>query len=166
MQSVKVIYGSSTGSTQNAALAIALALNGTAINISDAQPEDFQADLLILGTSTWGWGELQDDWLSGINKLDALDLNGKKVAVFGLGDQEGFADTFVAGMKILADKLAECGAIRVGETSAKGYSCTSCDAIQDGKFCGLALDDTNQPEKTASRISLWAEALKKEGLEA
>ncbi|MDO4584860.1 MAG: flavodoxin [Planctomycetia bacterium] len=159
MQNVKVIYGSTTGCTQSAAEAIAQAFGTEAINIADAKTEDFQADLLILGTSTWGFGELQDDWLSGINKLDQVDLSGKKAAVFGLGDQEGFADSFVDGIKVLADKLKERGAEIVGETSTEGYTYTSSMAACDGKFCGLALDDSNQSDRTSQRISQWVEAL-------
>ena len=63
-QSIKVIYGSTTGNTQRAAEAIAAGLGGTAVSAADAVPDDFKADLLILGSSTWGCGELQDDWQS------------------------------------------------------------------------------------------------------
>ena len=37
--------------------------------------------------------------------MDDLDLSGKKVAVFGLGDQEAYPDTFVDGLGILANKV-------------------------------------------------------------
>ena len=62
---ITVIYGSSTGNTEHAAQAIAGKLGGRAVNIRNASAADFQADLLILGTSTWGCGELQDDWIAG-----------------------------------------------------------------------------------------------------
>ena len=61
MADVKVIYGSSTGNTENAAQQIAGAFGTVAVNIAKAAAEDFDAPLLILGTSTWGLGELQDD---------------------------------------------------------------------------------------------------------
>ena len=32
-------------------------------------------------------------------------------------------------------------------------------AVCDGRFCGLALDDDNQAELTASRIRRWCEQL-------
>ena len=119
MANVKVIYGSSTGNTESAAAVIAGAFGTEAINITNAKPEDFEAGLLILGSSTWGLGELQDDWATGIAMLDGIDLTGRKVAVFGLGDQSGFGDTFVDAMGILANKAKERGAVLVGETSQK-----------------------------------------------
>ena len=63
-QSIKVIYGSTTGNTQRAAEAIAAGLGGTAVSAADAVPDDFKADLLILGSSTWGCGELQEQTAS------------------------------------------------------------------------------------------------------
>ncbi len=160
MAVVKVIYGSSTGNTESAATVIAGAFGTEAVSIANAKPEDFEADLLILGSSTWGLGELQDDWASGIAMLDGIDLTGKKVAVFGLGDQNGFGDTFVDAMGILAEKAKERGAAIVGETSTAGYTHTASAAEQDGKFCGLALDDNNEQDKTADRISRWIDQLK------
>ena len=36
--------------------------------------------------------------------------------------------------------------------------------LRDGKFVGLALDETNEDDRTAERIAAWVETLKKEGL--
>ncbi len=72
MANVKVIYGSSTGNTESAAAVIAGAFGTEAINITNAKPEDFEAGLLILGSSTWGLGELQDDWKQELRCLTAL----------------------------------------------------------------------------------------------
>ena len=160
MGSVKVIYGSSTGETENAARQIAAMFGVEPINVADAKTDDFKADLLILGSSTWGLGELQDDWLGGIALLEQSDLAGCKVAVFGLGDQEGFSDTFCDAMAILAEKAVANGATLVGQTPTDGYRHTGSLADQGGMFCGLALDDTNEPDRTADRIIDWAELLK------
>ena len=62
MANVKVIFGSTTGATESAAAEIAAAFGVQAINVANATADDFKADLLILGSSTWGLGELQDDW--------------------------------------------------------------------------------------------------------
>ena len=86
MANVKVIFGSTTGATESAAAEIAAAFGVQAINVANATADDFNADLLILGSSTWGLGELQDDWAVKISLLENADLNGKLVAVFGLGD--------------------------------------------------------------------------------
>ncbi len=160
MDKVKVIYGSTTGNTETAAQQIAGAFGVAAINIANAKADDFLADLLILGSSTWGLGELQDDWISGVAYLSKADLTGKKVAVFGTGDQSGFADTFVDALGIIAGVAKSRGAEIVGETSTEGYTHSGSAAESDGKFCGLALDDNNEPEKTPARIAAWVAALK------
>ena len=160
MANVKVIFGSTTGATESAAAEIAAAFGCTAINVANATPDDFKADLLILGSSTWGLGELQDDWTVKIGLLEQADLKGKLVAVFGLGDQNGFADTYCDAMGILAQKAKAQGAVLIGQTSAEGYAHNSSVAEENRLFCGLALDDNNESEKTSSRIGAWVEPLK------
>ena len=118
-QSIKVIYGSTTGNTQRAAEAIAAGLGGTAVSAADAVPDDFKADLLILGSSTWGCGELQDDWQSALPMLEAADLSGRKVALFGLGDAVGFADTYLNAMGEIGDIVKAAGGISTVEDMEK-----------------------------------------------
>ena len=161
MDKVKVIFGSSTGNTANAARQIAAAFGVEPVNIADARAADFDAELLILGSSTWGIGELQDDWLGGIELLGSVDLSGKKVAVFGTGDQTGFSDSYCDAIGLIADQAKSRGAQLVGATSADGYTHSSSVADRDGVFCGLALDDDNEADKTAGRIAAWVKELKK-----
>ena len=130
------------------------------VNAADASPDDFSsADRIILGTSTWGVGDLQDDWEGQMGLFDDLDLSGKKAAVFGLGDQEGYPDSFVDGMGILAEKLSEKGALLVGLWPLDGYEFDDSRAVKDGQFVGLALDEDNQSDLTDQRISDWIAAL-------
>ena len=35
--------------------------------------------------------------------------------------------------------------------------------LDDGKFCGLALDEDNEDDKTEGRVAAWVEQLKGEG---
>lgn len=161
-KAIKVIFGSSTGNTQRAAEAIAAKLGGTAINITDAGPDDFNADLLILGTSTWGYGELQDDWQNGMPLLEGANLSGRKVALFGLGDASGFADTYLNAMGELADKARAAGAEIVGRWSKAGYTHSGSTAEDGDNFVGLALDDDNEPGESAGRIDRWCAQLKTE----
>lgn len=162
MAEIKVIFGSTTGCTEAAAQAIAEAFGVTAVNIANAAKADFDGDLLILGSSTWGIGELQDDWVSGISLLEVANLAGKKVAVFGTGDQEGFADTYCDAIGMIAACAEGKGAVIVGRTSTAGYHFAGSAAVKGDQFCGLALDDNNQPELTAARIAAWVEQLKGE----
>ncbi|MEA4863588.1 MAG: flavodoxin [Victivallaceae bacterium] len=160
MDDVKVIYGSTTGETENVARQIAAAFGTEPVNIANATAADFRAALLILGSSTWGFGELQDDWVNGLELLTAADLTGRKVAVFGFGDQNGFADTYCDAMGILAARARAGGAEIVGRTSTDGYTHANSAAEADGTFCGLALDQTNDAERTADRVADWIDELK------
>ena len=162
MAEIKIIYGSTTGSTEQAAEKIAAAIGGTAINVAGADASSFEADLLILGTSTWGAGDLQDDWMAAESLLENADLENRKVALFGLGDQVGFGDTFVDGVGILLQKVLDKGAQVIGYTGTDGYDFSSSAAVVDGHFAGLVLDDNNQSELTDSRIADWCEQLKQE----
>lgn len=162
MAEIKIVYGSTTGCTEQAAEKIAKILGGTAINVAGADGSSFQADLLILGTSTWGAGDLQDDWLSAEGFLENADLKGRKVALFGLGDQCGFSDTFVDGVGTLFRMVQEKGAEVIGFTGTDGYDFLSSTAQVDGRFVGLILDDNNQPDLTDERIDAWCMQLKQE----
>ena len=162
MAEIKIVYGSTTGNTELAAEKIAEALGGTAINAAAADAGAFQADLLILGTSTWGAGDLQDDWIAAAPLLESVDLKGRKVALFGLGDQVGFSDTFADGVGTLLRKVLDKGADVIGYTKTDGYDFLSSTAAADGRFTGLILDDNNQADQTDSRIAAWCEQLKQE----
>lgn len=120
------------------------------------------ADLVVLGTSTWGVGDLQDDWAAQLSKLQAADLSGRKVALFGEGDQAGFGDSFVSGMGALAEEAEKKGATLVGQWSAEGYTHTASAAQRGDKFVGLALDEMNEADKTADRIAAWTAQVKAE----
>ena len=66
MKKIGIYYGSSTGMTEGIAGKIAEKLgvsNNDIHNVADVNVEtvnDYEA--LLLGSSTWGVGELQDDW--------------------------------------------------------------------------------------------------------
>ncbi len=156
---IGIYYGSTTGNTESVAGRIAGAVSGhevTLANISGCNVADLlDNELLILGASTWGEGEVQDDWADLIKELNGADLSGKKVALFGLGDQAGWSDTYVDGMSELYAAVTAAGAEVVGRWPVEGYDFTSSKAVVDGMFVGLALDESNQQEQTDSRISSW-----------
>ncbi len=159
-----VFYGSTTGNTENAAVQICSLIAGSYMtSITDAVRADLEAcDLLVLGTSTWGMGDLQDDWSDNLESLRAANLQGKKVAFFGLGDQAGYPDTFVDGMRELYDAAVEAGATVIGKCSDDGYDYVDSAAVEDGQFLGLVLDQENQPELTEERIQTWVDQLLRE----
>lgn len=158
--SVAVIYGSAMGNTESAANAIAEKLGvSDVLNIADIDAAKINSyDKIICGTSTWGSGDLQDDWDS--FDFSALNLSGKTAAVFGMGDSESYSDTYCGGMGKLAENLKNAGANLVGEVSTDGYTFEASDAVVNGKFVGLALDNDNQEDQTESRIDAWIETIK------
>ena len=87
MNKTCIIYGSSTGTCQDLASRIAAKLGVDNADVFDAgsisaeQLGGYQN--LVLGTSTWGAGEMQDDWYDGVKAVKAANLNGKTVAIFG-----------------------------------------------------------------------------------
>ena len=163
MKKTLVVYGSSTGTCQSIAETIAEKLGAEVVdvaNLDDAQVNE--AENLILGTSTWGAGEVQDDWYDGLNKLKKLDLNGKTVALFGCGDCESYGDTFCGGMDEIYSTLQDKGLKFVGQVSTDDYTFDDSAAVVDGKFVGLALDDINEDDKTPGRIDAWLDDIKGE----
>ena len=117
-------------------------------------------EALILGTSTWGDGELQDDWYDGIKVLKNANLSAKIIALFGCGDSESYSDTFCDGMGILFEDLKDSGCTFVGAVPDSDYTYASSVAAAGGKFVGLALDDVNESDRTDARVSAWTEMLK------
>lgn len=163
MKKTLVVYGSSTGTCQSIAETIAEKLGAEVVdvaNLDDAQVNE--AENLILGTSTWGAGEVQDDWYDGLNKLKKLDLNGKTVALFGCGDCESYGVTFCGGMDEIYSALQDKGVKFVGQVSTDDYTFDDSAAVVDGKFVGLALDDINEDDKTPDRIDAWLDDIKGE----
>ncbi|HMX44891.1 MAG: flavodoxin [Candidatus Obscuribacter sp.] len=156
----KLFYGTQTGTTEDVARRIGENLPELIVecrNIYGVKKEEFvDADLLILGGSTWGDGELTDDWQNSLPILDTLDLTGKSAALFGLGDQVGYCYNFVSAMKLLYDKVRERGArIIASDISADGFEFEHSESLIEGKFTGLVLDEVNQPHKTDERIRKW-----------
>ena len=160
MKKTVVIYGSSTGTCENIAERIAAKLGAEVLNVQDLNANVVDAnDNLILGTSTWGAGELQDDWYDGVKVLKAATLTGKTIALFGCGDAESYSDTFVGGMGELYDAVKDSGARVIGAVDTDGYTFDDSSAVVDGKFVGLALDDVNEDDKTDDRIEAWVAAI-------
>lgn len=161
---ITIVYGSSAGATQNVAEQIAENLSSheiKLIDVSRAKIEDLQeAQILILGTSTWGDGDLQDDWDDFSSNLDSIDFSDKKVAFFGLGDQESYYDTFADGMGILYEKVSQKGANIIGNgVNGDSFDFGSSRAFIDGKFVGLVVDEDNQSNLSTTRISEWTKLL-------
>ena len=163
MAKVGIFYGSTTGVTEDIANRIAEKIDGAEVFNIDGNVDELENyDVLLLGTSTWGFGDLQDDWQAVLDDLANLNLAGKKVAYFGSGDQGTFSDTFMDGMAIINEEISKTGATVIGNTSTEGYEFNESRAVEGAKFLGLALDEVNQSDLTDERIDAWVEQIKKE----
>lgn len=164
---IGLFYGSTTCYTEMAAEKIQIKLNELIghesvelFNIKDVSLTDTENfDKLILGISTWDFGEIQEDWESTWQDIANLNLADKTVAIFGLGDQLGYADWFQDAVGMLHDELIVLDCHIVGYWPNTGYDFTESKALTEDRefFVGLSLDDENQYEQTDERINQWCE---------
>lgn len=164
MKKISIIYGSSTDNTRETAEKIAKQLSEFSPQLKDVaqcSADDFTAaDCLILGTSTWGLGDLQDDWYDMLPKLKSVDLSGKTVALFGLGDASSYSDTFVDGMGELYEFFSGKGCKIVGSVATSEYSFDDSRAVVENEFVGLPIDADNESNLTDERVSSWVHNIK------
>ena len=162
MKKTGVFYGSSTGTCEELANQIAekLGVSSTDVHSVDKMTADKikEYEVLVLGTSTWGDGELQDDWYSFLEDLKKRDLRGKQVALFGCGDSGCYPDPFCDAIALLYEGLQGCGCTFIGSFEPQGYAATSSLVCSEGRFLGLAIDES-APEKTDARVAAWCRQL-------
>ncbi len=164
MTKIGLFYGSDTGNTEIVASQISTLIGQDVINTYDIETstkKDLERyDYLIIGVSTWYKGDLQSDWDDFYKTFKKINFKGKKVALFGLGDQIVYADYFIDGVGILAKVVKKNGGETIGSWSTKGYMHQHSKAEKSkGRFTGLALDEDNQPELTRERLEAWTDQL-------
>lgn len=164
MSHIAILYGTSGGNTESIAKSIKELFNGDAdlynvenIKIDEITPYKY----LILGTSTTGVGDLQDDWDSFLPAFSKADLSDKTVALFALGDSASFSSSFAESMKVIYDAIKDKTNI-VGFVEDEGYTYDDSMAVVDGKWVGLPIDEDNEYDMTDARLTAWVEDLKKE----
>lgn len=161
-----IIYGSTTGVTEGVANLIYNRLENADLfsvhNLNFSSLVDY--DLIIMGTSTWGIGDLQDDWEENLLKLEEVDFSNKKVALFGTGDQDGYPDSFISAVDQIYKIIVSNGGTVIGETQTEGYNFDDSAAVKDGKFICLAIDEDTQPDLTEKRVEDWVSQIKKESV--
>lgn len=168
MSKIGIFYGSTSGVTEEIAEKIQEQL-GEEIADLYSMEEDFddvddllKYDYLLIGCSTWGAGEVQNDWRDPLfdMEMEKPDFSGKTVAIFGPGDCQDHSKHFVGALGIIYDQFKALGANLVGSVSTQGYSFDQSTSIRDGKFVGLPLDEVNESDKSDQRITDWLQLLK------
>ena len=174
MAKIGIFFGTDTGNTRRIAKEIATAL-GSAIaakpvNVRNVNVTDMLAyDTLILGTPTYGEGQLPglstgnatESWEEFLPKLAGQDFSGKKVAIYGLGNQKSYPAEFVDAVFYLYEQFKQCGATIIGEWATDGYNFQASKAVVGGRFVGLALDQENQKDLTPDKLDTWLKMLAK-----
>ena len=168
--STGVYYSTQTGNTETVAGYIAEAAGISDFkDISDATQSEIEGhDSIIVGAPTWHTGADEqrsgttwDDWL--YDELPNMNVEGKKVAIFGVGDQQSYNENYGDAAGELYDLFTAKGATVVGMTSTDGYDHEESKAEVDGKFVGLMCDEDNQYDESQDRATAWVAQLKGEG---
>jgi len=169
VRAVGLFFGTQTGKTEAVASQIATASGLEAQDIGDVSAADLAGfDGLIVGAPTWHTGADEQrsgtTWDDYLDEIKGLDLCGKPVAVFGVGDQMGYGDNFCDAIEELHNTFSAAGAKMVGYVPDGDYQHSESKSVSDGKFLGLPLDEDNEDDKTEGRVGAWVEQIKGEGM--
>ena len=165
MGKIGIFFGSDEGNTQAIASRIAERFPTQDVeihDIADVTQLDFSAyEIILLGISTWDFGQIQSDWEEFWPDAEAMRYDNKIVALFGLGDQFGYGDFFVDAMGMLHDVVKARGATIIGHWPIEGYEFDASKALtpEGDHFVGLAIDEDQQAELTDQRIDQWCAQL-------
>lgn len=163
---IGIVYGSTMGNTQALAEQIKDLLGDVAetpVDVIDFDPGSIgDYDALLLGIPTWHVGEMQDDWVDAAERFNVPAMKGRKVALFGCGDQAGYPDTFGDALGLLWDIIEPAGAELVGRWPTEGYTFEKSFGVRDGRFLGLMVDNDYEPDRTDERVQGWVAMLRQE----
>ena len=165
---IGLFYGSTTCYTEIVAEKLQALIGADMVELNNIKqvPLSKMAEyqVLILGLSTWDFGEIQEDWEAHWDDIPAVNLSGKIVAIYGMGDQLGYAEWFIDAVGMLHDAIAPQNPTRIGFWPAAGYDFIASKALTaDGEhFYGLALDDENQYDLTDARLNDWVNQILQE----
>lgn len=109
MGKILMVYCSMTGNTETIAKLVEEGIieSGSEVVRKDVlevdENEILDYEAVILGSYTWGKGEIPDEYLDFCDEIHGLDFTGKKFAVFGSGDTS--YDNFCGAVDILENMI-------------------------------------------------------------
>lgn len=162
MNKIAILYGSSGGNAESVARQVQDLFEGAAdlYNVEHVTIDEIKDyPYYVLGTSTTGIGDLQDDWEGFLPSFSALDFSGKKIAIFALGDSASYSSSFAESMKVIYDEINDKVEIE-GRVPDEGYLYDESSAVIDGEWIGLPIDEDNEYDLTEERLTRWVEKLK------
>lgn len=169
MSKIAIFYGPVGGAVNRVADLIKNRIGAdkvVLVEVKDASAADLEKyDKIIFGLSTVGkdtWDSefAVNGWGKFMAEISKIDYSKKTVAVFGLGDHVTYASAFVDHIGTLGKELMKHGAALVGPVDTEGYEFDDSEAVVDGKFIGLPIDEDFEPEMTEKRVADWLEVLK------
>ena len=116
-----VVYASRTGKCQQMAEAITEAMKeeGASVDLYPAAMVEakylLDYDLILMGSSTYGDGEMLSEMVPLCETMNDIDLSGKRAAAFGCGSKR--YPMFCSAVNLLESRLIDCGA----SLAADGY---------------------------------------------
>jgi flavodoxin I len=165
MKKIGLFYSPAGGSTEKAANKIAETIGNEYVDLVLVK-ENTEAELinkyhnLIFGISTVGKDTVDTtykksgwDWF--MPKIENLVLKDKTIAIFGLGNHILYPKHFVDAIGILGKQLLEQGAQLVGYCPVEDYEFEESEAVVDGMFLGLPIDEDTENDLTDKRINSW-----------
>lgn len=168
MKKIGLFFGPLNGSVHRVAKMVADKIGEDkvdVIHIAEASADDLDNynqiifGISTIGRDTWDQKFSNVDWARFFPVISEFDFTGKKVAVFGLGDQITYAYHFVDAMGQLAKKVQSNGGALVGKVSPEGYSFQDSEALVGGEFLGLPIDEDFESEQTEGRVAAWVDQL-------
>lgn len=169
MSKIGLFFGPLKGSVHRVAEKVKAAFGEEQIeliSVNEASATDLEKyDKIIFGISTvgketWDSNYSNTDWSKFFPNISKVNYSGKTVAIFGLGDHITYSGYFVNAVGVLAKELIKNGANIVGQVDPSGYEFDESEAIIDGKFIGLPIDEDFEPELTDERVANWVKSIK------
>lgn len=169
MSKIAIFYGPEGGSVNRVAELIKEKIGEDKVEmvaVKDASAADLEKyDKIIFGLSTvgkdtWDSEYSTNDWGKFMPEISQINYDDKVVAIFGLGDHVTYSNAFVDHIGTLGKELMACGAVLAGPVDIEGYEFEESEAVVDGKFIGLPIDEDFEPELTDERLTAWLEQLK------
>ncbi len=171
MSKIAIFYGPQGGAVNRVADKIKDIIGEDKVEmvaVKDATVADLEKfDKIIFGLSTvgkdtWDSEYSSNDWGKFLPEIGKTNYTDKTVALFGLGDHVTYSHGFVDHIGLLGKELIKNGANLVGKVSTDGYEFDESEAVIDGEFIGLPIDEDFEPELTDERVDAWIELLKPE----
>lgn len=157
MSKILVTYATKFGATKEVAELIANEIGADVKDAKELNEQDLSLyEGFVFAASTHGDGRICENFEGKLDMIASSDMNGRKVALVGVGNVERHGDDFCSGMSEFLPVLKKANLI--GAMGAEGYEFRHSRAFINGKFVGLTIDYKGDPE-WKKRAQKWSKTL-------